>query len=263
MPNILDNLRKSTVASFIFPDAETLEVDGAEDTDALAESARGEADDEQNFENPQNPVDYATVQAEKIIETAKLQAEELKAERLQQAESEIEAACQQAKAEGFQQGYAEGLEQARAEAKNRLEEQLQKQTQEVAAYLKKVDNAREDMINQTKKELCDLSITVAEKVIRVSLKSSSEIIARMIQAATEKMKRQEWVHIYVGGYEAAALAQLTPELTVALASISDHIKIIPMADDETGTCIIETPNEIIDASVSTQVQNIREMLIGN
>ena len=33
-----------------------------------------------------------------------------------------------------------------------------------------------------------------------------------------------------------------------------------MADDESGTCVIEMPEEIIDASVSTQLNNIRNML---
>ena len=35
-----------------------------------------------------------------------------------------------------------------------------------------------------------------------------------------------------------------------------------MADDESGTCIIEMPDEIIDASVSTQLDNIKDILHG-
>ena len=33
-----------------------------------------------------------------------------------------------------------------------------------------------------------------------------------------------------------------------------------MGDDEGGTCIVETPEEIVDASVSTQMSNIRDVL---
>lgn len=33
-----------------------------------------------------------------------------------------------------------------------------------------------------------------------------------------------------------------------------------MADDEPGTCIIEMPDEIVDASAATQLNNIRTML---
>ena len=63
----------------------------------------------------------------------------------------------------------------------------------------------------------------------------------------------------MGGCDSKELAQITPELTAALSGLSDHIKIIPMADDELGTCIIEMPDEIIDASVSTQLDNIRQI----
>ena len=33
-----------------------------------------------------------------------------------------------------------------------------------------------------------------------------------------------------------------------------------MGDEEDGTCIIETPEEIIDASVSTQMSTMRDIL---
>ena len=113
---------------------------------------------------------------------------------------------------------------------------------------------------QIQEELRDLSIAIAEKVIHISLKSSLDVIGRMIQMATEKLRRREWVHSYVGGYSTRELSQITPELTMALSGISDHIKITPMPEDERGACIIEMPDAIIDASASTQLQNIREIL---
>ena len=56
------------------------------------------------------------------------------------------------------------------------------------------------------------------------------------------------------------LALSIPELTASLGHLSDRVRIIPMIDDESGTCIIEMPDEIIDASVSTQLENIREIM---
>ena len=120
--------------------------------------------------------------------------------------------------------------------------------------------AREELLRETRGELCELSLAIAEKVIHVSLNSSSEVVARMIQVATEKLKRREWVHIYVGGCAAKEVSAITPELMTALAGLSDHIKIIPLSDDEAGTCIIEMPDEIIDASASTQLKNIRDLI---
>ena len=120
--------------------------------------------------------------------------------------------------------------------------------------------AREEMLLQSREELLDLCLAVAEKVVRVSLRSSRDVVVRMIQAATERLKRQEWVHIYISGCDAKGAAQISPALTTALGALSQHVKIVPMGDDESGTCIVETPEEIIDASVSTQMSNIRDIL---
>ena len=46
----------------------------------------------------------------------------------------------------------------------------------------------------------------------------------------------------------------------ALSHLSDNVKIVTMDSDEEGICIIELPDEIIDASVSTQLENIKDIL---
>ena len=82
----------------------------------------------------------------------------------------------------------------------------------------------------------------------------------MIEAATAKKRRCEWVQIYIADCDARTNAQTLPELTEAMRHLSDRVRVIPMADDESGTCIIEMPDEIIDASVSTQLDNLRGVL---
>ena len=49
-------------------------------------------------------------------------------------------------------------------------------------------------------------------------------------------------------------------LRASLAESSTNERNTP---EEAGTCIIECPDEIIDASASTQMQNIRDMLNGH
>lgn len=54
--------------------------------------------------------------------------------------------------------------------------------------------------------------------------------------------------------------EVDAEFMDALAHLSDSIKIIAMDNGEEGTCIIELPDEIIDASVGTQLENIKDIL---
>ncbi|MCI9677380.1 MAG: F0F1 ATP synthase subunit delta [Oscillospiraceae bacterium] len=206
------------------------------------------------------PVRYAQLQAELILKEAREEAESVLARARETAQQELEDIRAGARDEGYREGYAQGAARAVEDAIRDREAVAQRLEEEVRAFLEKATLAKEEMLLQTRDEMLDLCIAVAEKVVRVSLRSSSEVIVRMIQTATERLKRQEWVHIYISGCDARGAAQITPALTTALGALSQHIKLIPMGDGEDGTCIIETPEEIIDASVSTQMSNIRDLL---
>ena len=130
---------------------------------------------------------------------ARKEAQELLEESRRQAAQEAEEALAQAKEEGFRQGYADGMSKAQIEGRAAMEEQLHQQELQIKQFLEEASQAREDLMEQTQSELCDLSVAVAEKIIHVSLKSSREVILKMIQMATDRLKRREWVHIYVGG----------------------------------------------------------------
>lgn len=205
-------------------------------------------------------VQYAQLQAELILKQAREEAERILEDARAAAKAEQESIRIGARDEGYREGYAHGIAKAMDDAERDREAMAARMEKDVQEYLEKADMAREELIGQTQDELLDLCIAVAEKVVRVSLKSSSEVIVRMIQTATERLKRQEWVHIYISGCDTKGVAKISPALTTALGALSQHIKIIPMGDDEGGTCIVETPEEIIDASVSTQMTNIRDLL---
>ena len=272
MPNILKHFLGS-VNDYVFPEAEDLSVDDPPvpetDQDAEAESPPPEENPSPEEEPEEDAgagaaalFSYARVQADEIVAQARREGEALLEQYRTQAEQEAQETRETARQEGYRQGYADGMKKAQVESAAAMEDQRREEQQEVRAFLEKATQAREDLLEKTQDELCDLSIAVAEKIIHISLKSSREVIARMIQMATERLKRREWVRIYVGGCDDKELAQITPELTASLAGLSDHIKLIPLADDESGTCIIEMPDEIIDASVSTQIHNLRDILHG-
>lgn len=214
-----------------------------------------------------DPVSYAQLQSEMILEDARAQAEEIIRQAKEQALEQIQEAQQQAAEQGYRDGFEQGVQQGTAkameESAQERKELAQRLSDEVEVFLAKANHALEQQLDDNVADLRDLALAVAEKVICISLKSSSDVIGRMIQTAVDKRKRREWVHIYISECDAKRMTTLPPALTAALAELSDRVRIIPMADDEVGTCIIECPDEIIDASAATQVQNIREMLSHN
>ena len=286
LPSILKYFMKPKAAEYELPDEEQLvsqleemirlkenipSDDAADEKPAEQAKEAHAAKSEEQEQEKQEPaggsfeqaLSLAQAQADELIRNARAQAERIIEEAKQAAEAEVARIHQQASEEGYNQGYVEGQRKGEEEASAAMRKAAQESVEAVQRFLTQANNMRDEKIDKLSGELLNVAVAVAEKVIHVSLKSSEEIIKRMIIAATEKMKRREWVQIYVADCDVKGVAQSDPSLTAALSCLSDHIKIVPMRDAETGTCIVEMPDEIIDASASTQLENIRSVIHEN
>lgn len=191
-----------------------------------------------------------------VLEKARKKADEMVGQAQTDAEEIKKKAFDQASSEGYQDGYQKAYEEHKA-----------KMDEETAAFLIQVrdmiqayEEEKNVLISQNIDELKELAISIAEKVIQVSLKTSGEIIKKMIVTATSKMKYKEWVKIYISKRDSALIVESNADLIEAISHLSEHIKIIVMEDSAPGTCIIELPDQIIDASASTQIENIRAII---
>ena len=288
MPNIFKAFSRTKAEPYKFPNAEEIVVPGAEpETEPEDESEAGEeffllgdgpsAGEEAGFdvlvsggepadkaerpaEPKETPISFAQVQAEQIMADARKEADKVLMQARDKADQESKKIFAKAREEGYPEGYVAGMAKAAEESRQYREEQAAKLEEEIHRFMEHAADTLDRQMDQSVDDLRDLAMAVAEKVICVSLKSSADVIARMIQTAIDKRKKKEWVHIYIAECDAKRLTQLPASLTGALSALSDRVRIIPMADDESGTCIIEMPDEIVDASVSTQLGNLRTIL---
>ena len=82
----------------------------------------------------------------------------------------------------------------------------------------------------------------------------------MIISATEKLKKTAWVKIYIDKYDYDMMMEADADVIDELSRISDNVKFIVMDKETSGSCIIEMPEEIVDVSVNTQLENIKDIL---
>ena len=260
MPNIFKAFSKAKAEPYQFPDAAELAVEPEPEEEPPApeegppeEAARLDVrvDDPEPVAEPEpepeeSPISYAQLQAEVILADARREAEEVFAK---------------AREDGRQEGYAQGMAEASQESRQLREEQARRMEEEVHRFMEQAGVALDRQMDQSVADLRDLALAVAEKVVCVSLKSSADVISRMIQTAIDKRKKKEWVHIYISECDAKRLTQIPASLSAALTALSDRVRLIPMSDDESGTCIIEMPDEIVDASAATQLNNLRTILM--
>lgn len=204
---------------------------------------------EEEYKPPEAPLDKALRQVEEILDVARQEAIEIKEE---------------AREKGFKQGEAEGKEDGYRQAYNenlkKMEADREIVLNQVKESIAEMEVLKQELLDQHLNELRDIAVAIAEKIMRVGLQSSGDVIKRMIISATEKLTKTQWVKIYISKYDAELMAEGDAALLRSLSYLSDNIKIITMEGEEQGTCIIELPKGIIDASINTQMENIRGIL---
>lgn len=193
------------------------------------------------------------------LSAADRRAEEI----LRAAREEADAIYEEARRKGYEDGKRigrdEGLEEARREHEAAFLKDRGELKAEIETCIAEMEKEKERLLDLYLEDLRDIAVAIAEKVIRISLKTSSETMKLMIVSATAGLRKREWVRIHISKYSVDMMMEGDAEFLNALSYLSDHVKIIKMGEEE-GTCIVELPDEIIDLSVNTQMANIRELL---
>ena len=189
----------------------------------------------------------------RLLEDSRLEAEQMKSQARDEGHEIGER-------EGYEKGYLDGYEKAQQEVENTLKKEADELLLELRDLIASVEHKKREMLEQYKDDLRDIAISIAEKIIRVSLKSSGDIIKRMIISATEGIMSKEWVKIYIALCDAEMAVNGDSMLINSISYVSDHIKIIVMENEAPGTCILEFPDKVIDASTNTQIENIKEII---
>lgn len=193
----------------------------------------------------------AADKSEKIINFAKAEAEQIKKDAYDEGYNT-----------GHQEGMKDGRKAAQQQAEAEFKQTIEKYQTAVAHSIIQIGEERDESFHRYLDELKNVAIAVAEKVIHISLETSGEIIKRMIIAEVEKMKRTEWIKIYIDKFDYEQLISVDEDVANDLARISDNVKFVVQDKEKIGYAVIETPSEMIDIGVDSQIDNIRENLNG-
>lgn len=196
-------------------------------------------------------------ESEAVMEHARTESERMRKEAL-------ESGHKKGYEQGHQEGYDEGYTKARAKMVKEQEELVEKGTvaffRELEVVLSDIANTKDDLIKDNIKQMKEISLSVAEKIVTVSLQSSGEVIRKMIVNATDKILDKAWAKIYISKFDSAMLLQINVDLLKELSHISPHLQIETIDNAPQGTCIIELPDQMIDASINTQFDKIKDVI---
>jgi flagellar assembly protein FliH len=152
----------------------------------------------------------------------------------------------------FQAGYELGREETRSQVES-IAESLVKSLEELAAF-------RGRLRERYERELLELALGVARKVVQQELAERPEIWLAMIRSAVRRAVDRERITIRIPAPLAAFVREKLPELRATL----DDVKELDLVEDPSlpeGGCVIESRFGEVDVGVETQLEATERALV--
>jgi len=164
--------------------------------------------------------------------------------------SRAQEEADQIKESAAKEGYRAGLEEAKQDI-----EQLRNS---IANFV----SAKKEVFEYIAPDILEISVDIARKIIKKEIEQNPEAIVGMILEVMENISKEETkITVKVNPMQADLVRE---ELPKAIAQKGTEARITVIADEsvETGGCIFQTNNGIIDAGLETQIEILKEALRG-
>ena len=171
---------------------------------------------------------------------------------LRTALAESERQREQAQNEGRQKGFTDGMTQGRATAERKVAEEHKTAAAAMQAAADAINAQQRDLLHQSQRELVGLSLAIAERVIRTRIEADPTIVQPIIAAAVERAGRRRRLVVRLNPVDHAALK---PADTESVAYAADPAV-------TRGGCRVVSETSEVDAQIETQLQALREALLG-
>ncbi|NLO89027.1 MAG: hypothetical protein GX088_01635 [Clostridia bacterium] len=244
----------------------SVEVDEVYHLDLNLEPAENDEEDllgeSQSLEQLSKESLAAEREREEILSRARKEAEELIKKAQEEASQIIEMAREQekeifkeAEERGYGEGYRKGFEKAMEEAR----EEADRIRSKAFKVLKEAEDRRKELIISAEGEVVDLCLAIASKVVHAHAEEHRETVVRMVRDALERLASAKHYSIIVNPKDAELLHQYIDELS-RHASANAHIHILEDESVGIGGCKVETEMGLLDATLESQLDEIRKFL---
>ncbi|MDQ6759260.1 MAG: FliH/SctL family protein [Acidobacteriota bacterium] len=189
-----------------------------------------------------NPASAAIPDEQQARVQAALQA------RIQELERELDSRPREA----FQRGFAEGQAAGAAQASTRVEPLIAK----LAASLADLVAVRKKHLLEAEEDAVRLAVAVARRVLRRELSVDPESLLGIMKAAFERVDAREVLRVRLNPGDVPLLQR-----HLAGPGMPPRVELIPDSSLESGSIVVETTRGSLDASVSSQLQEIERGLV--
>ncbi len=206
---------------------------------------------EQVEEPPEPQISFEELYAQTVSE-AREEAERVSKEVIKLAHTEHDVLIKQAQesAERIRmEAYQEGLDRGRREK----QEELRTAIEETNHAIQQIELENVQYMHLYEEELKNLAVDVASRILRKRITPDGHEMADLVKAAINSVKDADWITAELSERMPGLLSFLESELRESRINVEIIAKDLP--ED---ACMIKTSDGNIDASVTTQLRNVKE-----
>ncbi|WP_432649693.1 hypothetical protein [Huintestinicola sp.] len=188
--------------------------------------------------------------ADKMIEDARSKTRAVFAA----AEEECDRLRERSRKEGFEAGFEAGKEEALRKCEKYLET--------AGALLSEINSKKEAYYISHEYELCETVLDMVRKITLSEIKTDPEVIDRIAANAAKSFRNSDYVKISVAQGEASRNFVTDKEFVKSLIPFIPEVEVeeLDPLDAPPGTVVLDNGSEIIDASIPTQLDFLKEIM---
>ncbi|HBS05100.1 MAG TPA: flagellar assembly protein FliH [Leptospiraceae bacterium] len=202
---------------------------------------------QESKEKAKREEEAARVNAEQIVERAKIEVERM----IKEAEMRVAEIEHEAYQKGYDAGREVGFKKGQSEVRRLIDR--------LGTIVGQAIDVREDIIAASEKQMVDMILMIARKVIKDEVVERKEVVLNNIREALRRIKDRDRVNIRVNFSDLELTTAHKDELIKMMESLR-KVNIYEDSRVDRGGCIIETDVGSIDARISTQLKEIEEAI---
>ena len=191
--------------------------------------------------------DTGKAKADQILDRAKLEVERM----IKEAEMKVAEIEHEAYQRGYDAGREVGFKKGQAEVRRLIDR--------LGTIVGKAIDIREDIIQASEKQMVEMILIIARKVIKDEIVERKEIVLNNIREALKRIKDRDRVDIRVNFSDLEITTAHKDELIKLMESLR-KVNIYEDSRIDRGGVIIETDVGAIDARISAQLKEIEEAI---
>lgn len=148
------------------------------------------------------------------------------------------------------EGYKEGLE--------KLQDDIQQFRNSISNFI----NAKQEVFEYIAPDILEISVDIARKIVKKEIEQNPQIVLETITDVLNALPKEEAkISLKVNPSQLTFIKENIPEI---LSSLGMDVKVNISADNTItlGSCIVQTSNGVVDATIDTQLDIIKEVFKG-